>query len=289
MKAPWIHSWLTSEITATDGTYRHRLLTENPNERDNALKGLSEAISAAHEDVRYHVRKLLDMDLDPVGQGDTDLLKGYPESLHPDTLKGYLGEILAGTVAENFDVIGFDDWEVPLYLFRFDSHALLHLGKIQGGAEPSPQPGRPGHDCLAFRRDIEGLVVGCLVCEGKCTGDHSSEMIVQGCEQLSDGARPNTLDLLRLIDALGDYDDEEASSWRRSLQFLVNGRVGDKYARHDFLFYLHGRGPKLKATWIGSRAPPKYSAARRFEAAELTLSDVESIVSACYTGNDNGD
>ena len=114
-------SWLKEELhESPDKTYRHRLLTENPNTRDNFLDDLSSYVRAAHEDAKRHLRELFENTLDPFGTFPPfDPAEGYPELLHMQTLKGYFGEIFAGLIAEHFSPFGEASWKVPVFLFRY--------------------------------------------------------------------------------------------------------------------------------------------------------------------------
>ena len=125
----------------------------------------------------------------------------YPDDLATTTLQGYLGEVFAGLIAENFDPHHLA-WSVPAFLFRTHSVAAQTLERRrQLGGPATPIPGRTGDDALAFAKDPDGRIVAWLFGEAKCTHDHDSALINAGHEQLS-AAVYRPVDLTALIDIL---------------------------------------------------------------------------------------
>jgi hypothetical protein len=102
-----ISDWLKKSIfESAEKKYRYRLLEENLEHRDEMIKELQVLVQEAHEDFRQHIRNLLGYSLDPLGEPCTT----YPLDDHPrcwplKTLKGYFGEIFAGVIAEQVEVI----------------------------------------------------------------------------------------------------------------------------------------------------------------------------------------
>ena len=108
--------WLTSQVSeSTDKCYRHQLVIENAQLRDQGLAQLQAYVQCALADAREHLRALAGISLDPLGTslGAFDPAEGYPELLDEVTLKSYLGEILTGLIAEYFAPFDEQGWTVP--------------------------------------------------------------------------------------------------------------------------------------------------------------------------------
>ena len=282
----WVNDWLSSSVSENeDRSYNHQLLVERDGGRDRVLNELRSFVSGAHEDVRRHLRSLVSGSLDPLGAPEQDLAATYPGDLGMDVLKSYFGEIMAGLIAEHFSPFRNDTWKVPTFLFRFHLNALQRLENVrQTNREPGPLPGRPGDDCLAFQRSETGQITKSLVAESKCTRNHDSHLINDGMEQLSQ-ENPIPVDVLRLIEVLRDYEDEESLGWTESLRSLLHDNVSDSYERFDLLAYTYGQSPTLRPSWIDTNQPhPAYTAGRQLEAAEVHLENLEELVASVYQG-----
>src|SRR5690348_6281052 len=111
-------SWLRDTPSESgDEKYRHRLLTEYHNKREEIFDELRLYVQNAHEDARRYLREVFENTLDPFATSPSfDPAEGYPELLHMQTLKGYFGEIFAGLIAEYFSPFGVDGWKVPVFL-----------------------------------------------------------------------------------------------------------------------------------------------------------------------------
>src|SRR5262245_54511535 len=92
--------WLRPTVTIGTPSYRHQDIREEPGSRALGMATLQQRVKAAHADVRRHLEQLFAIPLDP--RGHKDVLPGYPGKLPDRTLKGYLGEVMAGVVAEEF-------------------------------------------------------------------------------------------------------------------------------------------------------------------------------------------
>jgi len=280
-----LRDWLEGSVsTAHHGNYRHRRLDERLELRPQVLDSLKEFVHAAHEDARRHIRSLAGISLDPLdGSPSVDPAAGYPSQLHEVTLKGYLGEVLAGLMCEHFGPHGDDRWEVPAYLFRFHDVAFNQLETIrQTGGAATIIPGRVGNDCLAFVRDDDGALTRTLFCEAKCTADHDRGLVVKAHEQLSDSLLVPS-DLRQMVDVLNDQGGAEASNWVEALrQLWLEGPEGD-YERCDLVTYACGRSPRNKASWIAAGTPEtSYTGGRRLEAIEIHLGDVPRLIEEVY-------
>lgn len=281
-----ISKWLSNSVSESeDKRYTHRLLREDKSQRDIILNELILIVQKAHEDARYRLRKLAGNSLAPFEEfSESDPSEGYPEGLHIQTLKGFFGEIFAGIIAENFSHFEHDDWEVPAFLFRFHPVVFQHLEFInQTGESAKNQPGRTGDDCFAFRRNIEGEIIGYLACEAKCTAKHNPDMISKAHEKAS-AANIKSVDILQLIEILLDYNDSFSSEWVNSLRLLRQGKTNQIYKRCDLVSYICGQHPVKNVAWISTEiAHEKYTGGRRLEAVEIHLREVEKLITTVYS------
>jgi len=95
--------WLDDSTSESNKySYTHRLLKEKPEQRALILDNLRKYIEQAHADAVRHLRRPAGISLDPLATPTFDPAEGYPEKLPDRTLKGYLGEVLAGLIAESF-------------------------------------------------------------------------------------------------------------------------------------------------------------------------------------------
>ncbi|MDJ0799304.1 MAG: DEAD/DEAH box helicase [Calothrix sp. MO_167.B12] len=285
-----ISSWLSNSVSESeDKRYVHRLIKEHLSQRDLILDELISIVQKAHEDTRSHLRRLAGNSLAPFSDSpEIDPCKGYPESLNIITLQGYFGEIFAGIVAENFSHFGYDDWEVPAFMFRFHLVELQNLEYLnQTGEIAKKRPGRTGDDCLAFRRNSEGVIIASLFCEAKCTTSDNHQEILSNAHQKVSTVNIKPVDILRLIEILQDYDDRFSSEWVNSLRVLRLGKSNGDYERFDLVSYTcdrHPKRPKTRTTWIypPNKRHEKYIADRKLEAVEIHLHNVENLIQAVY-------
>jgi hypothetical protein len=278
-----LREWLDASRTA-NGSYRHLRLREVSEARERALEDLARLAREAHADAWLHWEKLRGVSLDPLnraGDADTDM-PAYPDSLHTITLQGYLGELLAGLVAENFRPHEIE-WCVPAFLFATHIAAFQALERRRQLGGPARRvPGRTGDDALAFLTDADGAVTAWLWGEAKCTHDHDTSLIRDGHVQLS---APYYLpvDLSQLIEVLERKSDPESDAWATRLRLLLLLEEGSAPPRYDMLVYVCGRSPVQRSNWLPIDAPPPdYTAGRPLEAVEvhLTAGFDEVLVSA---------
>lgn len=289
-------AWLSENLNrSTDGRYALRALEEQQPGRAGVWDELSGYVQEAHEDARRKLRKALAPTLSPFTAPPADPATGYPQDFHVSTLMGYLGEVMAGLIAEHRDVHGKADWKVPAFLFRFHQAAFHKLERrqdleAQGTQVPALDDeqsvilGRIGNDVLAFRLGADGELAALLVCEAKCLATHDSGKAKKAHEQLSDPAqRPPGI--TELIDLLGDYDTAEAHEWRERLRRFRFDTVR-KVPRSDMLLYVTGNKPAGRGgrtTWLSPDAPaPEYAGNRPLEVVEVHLDDPNSFAKAIY-------
>jgi replicative superfamily II helicase len=277
-KITHIHSWLSNFITkSNDKRYRHRLLKENLKQRNAIINELKSYVDMAHEDARQYLRKLAGTSLEPL-DGYSDPSKGYPEILHPKTLKGYFGEIFSAIIAENFAPFEEDNWKVPAFLFRFHSVVFQQLESLrQTGGEANIRPGRTGDDCLAFKLNDEEQIIQVLYCEAKCTSKHYSNMITDAHKKVSES---EIVDILPIIDILREKNDATSRMWIDALRQI---RLFPNYERCNLVSYVCGEFPKIEQTWMTTDKPhPEYKSGQRLESVEVHLHDVDTLIKDVY-------
>ena len=285
MERQQLNEWLEHSISESNKhPYTHRLLKEKPEQRDLILDNLRKYIEQAHADAVRHLRRLAAVSLDPLTKPTFDPAEGYPEKLPDRTLKGYLGEVLAGLIAESFPHFNHDGWIVPVYSFRFHETAFDYLERVrQGGTVGRHIVGRTGDDTLAFLRDESGIIKKVLACEAKCAKDFNTKLNSDAHRKASEAiAKP--VEIPRLIRLLQEYlDDAELQKWRESLYSLYFKDDFTDYERCDLVSYACGKSPSERATWIDRDSPhAEYQAGRKLETVEIHLSDLDELVKLLY-------
>ena len=285
-------SWLEVVETCNNGAPRYcHLLFHQKDQVDQAVwDELYAYIDHAHEGARQALRAPLGDSLHPLHHGtQVDPAFGYPHKLCDTALQGFFGEIVAGIVAENYASDDEHEWKVPVYLFRTHVVAFQQLELMKQTDNWERQiVGRTGDDGLAFAKDGDGHIVAWLACEAKCTRNHSSSLIADNHEKLSQAVtRP--IDLLRLIDALKDYcDDDYSRVWIAALRrYWWEHERNPSARRCDLSMYVCGACPQRKDTWIPTDRPhEKYTGRRSLTSAELHLPDVTNIIQSLYARMD---
>jgi hypothetical protein len=276
--SPAFRAWLTPTETIA-GTYRHSLLAEEADHRDEGLIALRELATRAHQDARERLERLVGRSLDPLG-GVRSGFDSYPDGLHTTVLQGYLGEIIAGLVAENHEPHG-RGWVVPAFLFRGHMQAEEELERrSQLGGPARPIPGRTGDDALAFEVDDEGSVVAWLWGEAKCTHDHSSTLISDAHAQLSRAIRA-PVSIIQLIDVVSASQMDDRERWVAALRELMDTDAPPP--RFDLCVYVCGRKPIRNTTWIDAEAPhASYTAPGPLHAIEVHFDDFDAVLITAY-------
>lgn len=284
-----LDSWLNGYETVDNNSplYTHILFQELDDVPDEFWDELFAYINHAHEGARQKLRKPLGDTLHPLHHGTkVDPSFGYPQKFGDAALQGFFGEIVAGIIAEHY--VGNDDieWEVPVYLFRTHVVAFQQLENMKQTDDWERQiVGRTGDDSLAFMLNENSQVVAWLACEAKCTRNHSSQLIADNHEKLSQNIK-RPIDLLRLISALEDYkNDKYVRNWINALRdFYWTIENGGSVKRCDLSVYICGKLPKRSDSWIDPDTPnSEYSGNRDLTAAEVHLPKVSGLIKSLYS------
>jgi len=291
---PHLDDWLVVERHThnTPRYYCHLLIRQKDVVKPDIWDELFKYIDHAHEGARLALRASLGETLHPLDRGiSTDPAALYPHKFEQLALQAFLGEIIAGIISENY--VGGDDqaWFVPVYLFRTHTVAFQQLEMMkQAGNWQRRIVGRTGDDGLAFALDEHGRIVAWLACEAKCTGSHASSLVSDNHAKLSQQAG-QPIDLLRAIDALRDYrDDDYSRKWITALRnYWYESQHNPSVRRDDFSMYICGSFPVQKTTWISIDAPhSKYIGGRDLTSAEFHLANIAEVVSTLYGKMESG-
>lgn len=290
---PTITRWLANKVNkSADKKYYHRCLEEELEFRAAILSELQRLVHNAHEDARQRYRNALDISnsLDPLEEEvtpgiDTSIIDNFPRYLELTTLKGYFGEIMAAVIAENFNPLD-EDWYVPAFPFRYHQPAYHVLEKLrqEGGSAPTII-GRFGDDMLAFQRNDQGQVTHALVCEAKCSAEHDLDLVADAHTKASTKNKV-PVDCFQLAEMLKEYEgtDPEAAKWRQGIRNLVLKEPISTYERCDLVNYILGLPPARATTVVIAQDTPhvNYTGARRLEAVEIHLYDVDGLIEEAY-------
>jgi hypothetical protein len=288
-----IDSWLVLQETfnRASPSYCHMLIHQRDDVDPEVWDELYAYIDHAHAGARQALRAPLEDSLHPLHHGTrVDPAFGYPQSLGDTALQGFFGELLSGIVAEYYAGDDEHEWEVPVYLFRTHIVAFQQLEFMRQTDRWGRQiVGRTGDDGLAFARDEDGHIIAWLACEAKCTRTHSSALITDNHEKLSHPVgRP--IDLLRLIDALKDYrEDDYSRRWITALQrYYFEDDRNPAVNRCDLSMYVCGTSPQRRRTWIPTDAPHEaYIGRRNLTSAEFHLPGVDGLIRSLYERMDD--
>jgi hypothetical protein len=278
-----LREWLAANRAGQD-PYRHLRLAEVPEQRVDGLAELARQVEEAHRDARERLERLMGVSLDPRDPAAiaNPQVQVFPDAMATTNLQGYLGEILAGLVAENYEPHG-RDWTVPAFVFRDHSagaQAVERRRQLGGSARVAF--GRFGDDAVAFIAADDGTIVAWLYAEAKCTHDHSRQLIHAGHEQLS-GDTYLPVDLPQLIEILEQRGDADAQRWADALRLLFFTDRATAPTRFDLLVYVCGRKPIDTDSWLPTDKPAaEYTGGRFLEAVEVHLDDFDEILQATY-------
>lgn len=296
-----LEAWLEEKTVpaSASANYCLRLWHADHDNFDAIEEELREYIEEAHDDARKNLRQGFEDELSPFDEDAIDPAENYPAIFHNKTLKGYLGETLAGILVEHLGAHNRTDWNIPAYLFRFHLSELQHLEeinqKIRDGETVDPsspshaRPGRTGDDFMAFVRNNQGKITHVLVMESKCVKPHHSGILNSAHTQVSKTRTPPT-DTLRLMEILRNYDTDVARKWHISLaKYYQSGYLQSE--RYNGVSYTCSNSPATSGvlSWMPHVNPnPHYTAlALKLEGLEVHMPDVEDIIDRLYGEDDD--
>ena len=288
VKIKELEKWLKCSVYEhKQPNYFYLLLKEDKNYRQPIIPHLKRAFHEAHQDFRNLIIDVFDASLDPLDLPDIQTekmnflckLDQFLTILDNRTLAGYFGEILTGLAVLSFSPFEINDWEIPVFLYRHHIHAYDVFEKFsQTGKFPKAVIGRAGEDNIAFLRDAQRTVIKELQCEAKCSLGHNSGLISKAHKKFDDATRTSP-EIFRILQILCDYDDDESKKWADALK----KHHWSKKEPFHLIFYVCGKTPVAKTSWINKDAPHKnYKSSRNLQAMEVHLSDILGLIKGIY-------
>jgi hypothetical protein len=295
--------WL-NPVAHQSATYGHLLLEQHPGVfNPGVLTALRSYFESAHRDARdaFHTDVGIDLhpDAGPVG-GHAQ----YPRCLPSTARRGLFGEVAAGLITQSYDMVGSEDWSIPIFLFRF--HADVEAYMFDLARDPGRERevfGRFGNDFIAIALDSAKNITRFMAGEAKWR-----QVITQG-----------VMDTLMLGEWTGPEDKRvrtgkgiwyelnrglAAPRGLRQLQRLLQLRAPDDYAatilsidkalllqnpqplpRTDLIFIAGNRGATRKvgqALLPLDAPPPHYTAGRHLQIVEMVLRDGAKLIDDIY-------
>lgn len=290
-----LDAWLTTVVLGPSSvrSYRLRLWREDRAALPALRAELDAYLAEAFEDAKTRLRRGFEDTLSPFADPQLDPAANYPRALHRVTLQGYFGETLAVIAVEHWGALGYSDWRVPAFLFRFHDQEFQHLElineRIRAGEVHSPdetreqRPGRTGDDGLAFRMSAEGRIINVLTLEGKCLSANRPATIADAHSKLA-AASALPSGIRELINILSDYDTPETRLWQEAL--IRYRRDHSNTGRADGVAYACGRLPALpRLSWMSADHPDAaYNIQRVLEGFEFQFTDLNGLIDLLYRG-----
>ena len=291
--------WLVhQQLVDTPGHYGLSLWREEAAGFAALRDELREYIDEAFADARQRLRHGFEDSLSPFDEQELDPAANYPAMLNRTTLWGYFGETLGVIAVEHWGAVGYSDWQVPAFLFRFHDQEFQHLEqineRIRGGERYDPdapgqrRPGRTGDDALAFRCNPDGSITDVLTMEAKCLRTNSTTKIKEAHEKLAVGG-PLPSGIRELIELLSDYDTPAAKFWREALLRLRAGgfRTANRY---DGVVYATEHVPARgsRQAWLPLERHSAYPLSRHLEAMEFQFEDLDHLINRLYRSEQGG-
>lgn len=161
-----LEKWLI-QYPSVKGPYGHLLLEQKGKNGQALLDALRPYFESAHLDAREHFHAEAGIDLHPDATGEAAGVQ-YPGFL-PDKAKGGLfGEVMAGLIAESYEMVGEHIWSVPIFLFRYHEDAGAYLFDLVRDPKKKREIfGRKGDDFIGVSFDDDGAVVRFIAGEAK--------------------------------------------------------------------------------------------------------------------------
>jgi hypothetical protein len=269
--------------------YTHMLIHEVEAYRSAAIPLLARYARRGHEEAKARLATFVGDVNDPrrANRGTyANALSFYPRHCEELTCQGFFGELLAGLLVELYSPHAID-WQIPAFCFY--AHDLLFqelLIAAAAGTMPRRAMGHFGDDCLAFSLTSDQTAVHkILICEAKCTTDHSSSLIADAHAKIStQPIEATTIWLQTMIDSLLTRGDAHSRYWVPILRSFKDSPDFSEQNRRDLVSYSHGRRrARVGKTWISTgQRHVNYEARRELAVLEVHLNEVRSLVADTY-------
>jgi hypothetical protein len=283
----------------TEG-YGHLLLEQIENSNDELLSRLKAYFESAHLDARGVIHDFMGISLHPDHEKQTEI--NYPSSLHLTTLKGFFGEVMAGLIAEGYNLVGDHKWAVPVFLFRFHDDAKKYLYTLVRDPNQERQTiGRLGTDFIGvsicggeverlisgeakWRKTLTQSVVDTVMLGPKETGKQTREAGKGVWTELNKEVNPpNGLRELQI--ALKDLDPEAYGEVIVSMDKLLAAFDPVAAPKTDLVVIVGGpRASRNKGECYikCDEVPEPYVAKNDLQVVEIVLPEGEKLIKDLY-------
>ncbi|PKG74833.1 aminotransferase [Shewanella sp. GutCb] len=297
---PNLDEWLEPNPSFING-YGHLLIEQIKANDDELLSRLKAYFESAHLDARQVIHGFMGISLHPDNNEKHNEVS-YPSSLHLTTLKGFFGEVLAGLLAEGYELVGQHEWKVPVFLFRFHDDATKYLYTLVRDPDQKRRTiGRLGTDFIGvsmeggevsrlisgeakWRKKLSKSVIDSVMLGPKKPGEQDR---VEGkgvwAELNKEVNPPNGLRELQI--ALKEIDPEGHAEAILSMDKLLSAFDANTVPKTDLVLIVGG--PKNnretgECLIDYDKIPKNYLAGNDLQVVEIVLSDGESLIEDLY-------
>lgn len=298
---PNLDDWLENNPTFIKG-YGHLLIEQEKASDDKLLSTLREYFESAHLDARNNFHSFMGISLHP-DDNEKKSEASYPSSLHLTTLKGFFGEVLAGLLAEGYELVGRKKWKVPVFLFRFHDDAKKYLYTLVRDPNQERQTiGRLGTDFIGISIDDDGNVDSLISGEAKWRkqlSQSSIDNVMLGPKEKGKQERvkgkgvwfelnkevnpPNGLRELQI--ALKEIDPEGYAQAILSMDKQLSAFDANVVPKTD-LVVIVGEAAKKRIKGdrliVHDKIPKAYLANNDLQVVEIVLSNGEALIKDLY-------
>jgi hypothetical protein len=294
---------LLTSTAVSSTAYSHLLLEQSVTPIDDALVGeLRPYFESAHLDAREVFHKAARISLHPE-DGARGAHATYPTCLPPKTTRGLFGEVMAGMIAQAYQLIGSKKWQVPIFLFRHHGPVRAYIfNLVRDPSRTREVHGRPGNDFIGLELNPDFTVTAFIAGEAKWRSDLTAsamDTIMKGNGQGKGAARTfqnngvwneinNALavpeGLQQLCDLLVEKDKATYQNTIVSLDEALLD-VSTPPPRTDLVFIAGNRSPsRAKGTALlpTSALPPECTSRRPLQVVELVLEGGEELIDRIY-------
>lgn len=298
---PNLDDWLEQNPSCIKG-YGHLLIEQIKAGDDELLSALKSYFESAHLDARVVFHDFMGISLHP-DDDEKQADVSYPSSLHLTTLKGFFGEVLAGLLAEGYELVGNHEWKVPVFLFRFHDDAKKYLYTLVRDPSQERQTiGRLGTDFIGVSIDDNGEVARLISGEAKWRKELTQSAVdnvmlgpkKKGKQEREEGRGvwaelnkevnpPNGLRELQIV--LKEIDPEGHAETIVSMDKLLSAFDANTVPKTDLVLIVGGGNKEREKgeCRIGyDRVPKEYLAGNDLQVVEVVLNDGERLIKDLY-------
>jgi len=297
---PNLDDWLDNNPSFIEG-YGHLLIEQVKSNDDELRNRLKKYFESAHLDARGVFHDFMGVSLHP-DDNEKQAKVSYPSSLHLTTLKGFFGEVLAGLIAESYELVGKHEWKVPVFLFRFHDDAKKYLFTLVRDPDQKRQTiGRLGTDFIGisiadgevhrlisgeakWRKELSQSAINTLMLGPKKKGKQER---VEGkgvwAELNKEVNPPNGLRELQI--ALKEIDPDGYAEAILSMDKQLSAFDANTVPKTDLVLIVGGAGSRRQkgdCSIDRDNVPKEYLAGNDLQVVEIILSDGESLIKDLY-------